>query len=195
MVKKSTTRMIIFVVILIIGVVGYYSYLSGRKIDLQKDDVQYTPVEAVIVRNLETDYPATPKEVVKFYNEIIKVLYNEEYTEDELYEMVEKSRMLFDSNLLQENDIETHAAGLESEVIAFRGLKRRITNFNVANSINVDYETMDGDSFARLKSTLYVLQGKRSGKVAQIFLLRKDVNGYWKIYGWDLEENMNKEME
>ena len=195
MVKKSTTRMVIFVVILIIGVVGYYSYLSGRKIDLQKDDVQYTPVEAVIVRNLETDYPATPKEVVKFYNEIIKVLYNEEYTEDELYEMVEKSRMLLDSNLLQENDIETHVAGLESEVIAFRDLKRRITNFNVANSINVDYETMDGDSFARLKSTLFVLQGKRSGKVAQIFLLRKDTNGYWKIYGWDLEENMNRELE
>lgn len=195
MIKKSTTRMVIFVVILIIGVVGYYSYLSGRKIDLQKDDVQYTPVEAVIVRNLETDYPATPKEVVKFYNEIIKVLYNEEYTEDELYEMVEKSRMLLDSNLLQENDIETHVAGLESEVIAFRDLKRRITNFNVANSINVDYETMDGDSFARLKSTLFVLQGKRSGKVAQIFLLRKDTNGYWKIYGWDLEENMNRELE
>ncbi len=195
MIKKSTTRMIMFVVILIIVVVGYYSYLSGRRIDQQRDDVQYTPVEAILVRNLETDYPATPKEVIKYYNEIIKVLYNEEYTEDEFIEIVEKIRMLLDSKLLAENDIETHIAGIEKEVSAFHELKRRITNFNVANSINVDYETIDGDSFARLKSTLFVLQGKSSGKVSQIYLLRKDSNEYWKIYGWDLEKNLNKELE
>lgn len=195
MIKKSTTRMVIFVFILIIGVVGYYSFLNGRRIDIQKEDTQYTPIEAILVRNLETDYPATPKEVIKYYNEIIKVLYNEEYTEDELIEVVEKIRMLFDSKLIEENDMETHVAGLESEVIAFKDLKRRITNFTVANSINVDYSTVDGDSFARLKSTLFVLQGKSSGKVSQIYLLRKDSNGYWKIYGWDLEKNLNKELE
>ena len=187
--------MVIFVFILIIGVVGYYSFLNGRRIDIQKEDTQYTPIEAILVRNLETDYPATPKEVIKYYNEIIKVLYNEEYTEDELIEVVEKIRMLFDSKLIEENDMETHVAGLESEVIAFKDLKRRITNFTVANSINVDYSTVDGDSFARLKSTLFVLQGKSSGKVSQIYLLRKDSNGYWKIYGWDLEKNLNKELE
>ena len=49
----------------------------------------------------------------------------------------------------------------------------------------------NGYSFARISCGYTVLQGKESDSSMQVYLLRKDENGHWKIYGWDLAENVN----
>ena len=36
-----------------------------------------------------------------------------------------------------------------------------------------------------------VLEGGKSNLVDTVYLLRRDENRRWKIYGWDLAENVN----
>jgi len=46
-------------------------------------------VQKVLSRDMQNDYPSTVKEVAKYYTEIQRCLYNEEYTEEELAQLRE----------------------------------------------------------------------------------------------------------
>lgn len=52
-------------------VVGYYAYLSGTHRTEQQEAVM-SEIDTVLSRNLENNYPSTPKEVVKYYNDLMK---------------------------------------------------------------------------------------------------------------------------
>ena len=84
---------VIIIVVLIALVGGYYFYLSNR--NKTEDDTEVTAVHDVILRNLETNYPPTPKEVVKYYSEITKCLHNENYTDEQFEQMADKLLALY----------------------------------------------------------------------------------------------------
>jgi len=71
-------------------VVGYYAYLSGTHRTEQQEAVM-SEIDTALSRNLENNYPSTPKEVVKYYNDLMKCFYNEDCTEEELQELGKKS--------------------------------------------------------------------------------------------------------
>ncbi len=82
---KGIKGMILLVIIAFL-IVGYYYHLSNKTIP-EKEEVQketLTETQKVLVRDLETNYPQTPREVVKYFVEITKCLYNEELTEDDI---------------------------------------------------------------------------------------------------------------
>ncbi len=68
----------IIIVILVALVGGYYFYLSNYM--KNDDETIVTAVQEVLLKNLEDDYPPTPREVLKYYSDITKCLYNEDYT-------------------------------------------------------------------------------------------------------------------
>ena len=53
------------------------------------DDPTSVPVERVY-KDLEKDYPPTPREVIKYYNEILDCFYNEEATKEEIEDLGNK---------------------------------------------------------------------------------------------------------
>ena len=61
----------------------------------------------------------------------------------------------------------------------------------MASSANVDTFTEDGYEFARIHCIYTVLDGGQSNLVDMVYLLRRDGNRRWKIYGWDLAQNVN----
>ena len=69
--KKTTTRTTVIVVLLVLAVVGYYAYISNRNRESGKEP-EMTLVQATLSRDLSKDYPPTPKEVIKYYNQILK---------------------------------------------------------------------------------------------------------------------------
>ena len=69
--KKSTTRTFVFILVVIVGVVGYFAYLSGKSRDAAKDAAM-TATQIVLSRDLQNNYPPTVKEVVKYYADIQK---------------------------------------------------------------------------------------------------------------------------
>ena len=84
--NTSVTKITVFFIFLLVLVVGYYAYLSGTHRTEQQEAVM-SEIDTALSRNLENNYPSTPKEVVKYYNDLMKCFYNEDCTEEELQEL------------------------------------------------------------------------------------------------------------
>ena len=81
--KRFKTPRGAFFLFLAIGCVLLAYYLITVRIENSKpeDYVQMTKVQEVLSRDLKTNYPQTPKEVIKYYSELTKCFYNESYTD------------------------------------------------------------------------------------------------------------------
>lgn len=187
--KKTATGTTVIILLLIVAVVGYYAYLSNKS-RAQREDNTMTAVQNVMSRNLNNDYPATPKEVIKYYNEIIRCLYNEEIDDGDIDSLGLKARDLYDDELLEANELASYQINLRRDVKDYRDNERRFVGFGVAASTNVDTFDKDGYSFAKLMCTYNISQSGKTYAVKIMYLLRKDDNRRWKIYGWENSENL-----
>ena len=190
--SKKGTGTILIVAVLIITMVAYYCYLVNQ--DRQAiEEKNLTVVQKVLARDLERDYPPSPKEVIKYYNEIMKCFYNEDCSAEEIEALGRQARLLYDEELVAHNPWDTYLAGLTMEIVQFKEEGRRIASSSVASSTDVDYFTDDGFEFARIRCGYTFTQGKTSDSTVEVYLLRKDENKHWKIYGWDLAKNVYAE--
>lgn len=187
--KKSTTRVTVIIVFLVVAVVGYYAYLANRSRNERAEESMST-VQMILSRDLSKDYPPTPKEVIRYYNEIFIAYYNEDCSEEDIEALGLKARELYDDELLEANEIGSYLINLRDEVKAGRKNERRVTSPNVASSVNVELFKEDGYDFARLQCGYTILEGGQKYPTTQMYLLRKDGNKRWKIYGWEDVKNL-----
>ena len=61
--NTSVTKITVLFIFLLVLVVGYYAYLSGTHRTEQQEAVM-SEVDTALSRDLDNDYPATPKEVL-----------------------------------------------------------------------------------------------------------------------------------
>lgn len=183
------TKGIIILVMMMVLVIGYFYYLSNRTVSSDNKTAtvnteKISPVDTVLLRNLDINYPATPKEVVKYYAELTKVLYNEEYTDEEFQALAVKIQQLYDPELVANKEQSEYLQDLKDEIEAFHTNKWTISTYWTSSSTDVERFTEDGYEFARLYCTFTIRQSGGSGSSNEVFLLRKDENEHWKIYGW-----------
>lgn len=191
--KTPRGAFFLFLAICCVLLAYYMMNLKAQK-SKPEDYVQLTKVQEVLSRNLETNYPKTPKEVVKYYSEITKCFYNEEYTEEELYALAMKGMELFDHDLAANKTEEEYLIDLKSEIQAFKENGYSISSYSTSSSTDVyDFEE-DGYKFARLYCTYNIRMGTVTQPIEEIFLLRMDLEGHWKIYGWDAADK-HKEIQ
>ena len=188
--KKSTVRVTVVFVVMILIVIGFYAYLSGKS-RAAADDVKMTQIQLVLSRDMQNDYPPTVKEVIKYYMDIQKCLYNEECTDEDVEQLGLRARELYDTELLENNEEEMNLQQLRAEVASFRSDEKKITSISVASSVNVDTFMEDGYDFARIQCSYTVLEKGQSNPTSTRYLLRRDENRRWKIYGWDLAQNVD----
>lgn len=182
--KKTTTRVTVIMICLIVLLVALYAYLANKQ-KKEKSEAVMTPIQEALSRDLINDFPATPKEVVKYYNQLLVCFYNEECTEEEIEELGQKARELYDAELLEENQPATYMMRLREDIEDYKENKRRITNSSVAASTSVVYDTLDGYSFARILCAYTIKEETTSFPLKQVYLLRRDEDKRWKIYGWE----------
>lgn len=179
------TKGFICLVILILLIVGYYYYLSNKSAETKKEEnVEISAVQEVLMRDLTKSYPPTPKEVVKLYCELTKVIHNEEMTEEELQALSKKIQELYDDELIANKTEEDYLLDLKSEITTFKDNGYVISNYSTSASTDVDYFEADGFSFAKLYGSYYIRVNTSMQTLEEVFLLRKDDIGHWKIYGW-----------
>ncbi len=181
--KAHGTKGLVIVVILILLVVGYYYYLSNREVD-KTEEVTISKAQELLLRDLERSYPPTPKEVIKYFFEITTCLYNEELSEEDVNALALKAQELFDSELVLHNPQEEYFTDLKSEIGAFQTSNSRILNYSTSSSVDVFYFEEEDVSFARMYGTYYLQVQKNLKSLEEVFVLRKDDDGHWKIYGW-----------
>ncbi len=174
-------------------VVGYYYYLSNK--DAQ-DTSEVTEVQKVILKDLTGKaYPSTPREVVKFYNRIISCYYNEEYTDEEFYQLADQALMLMDQELADNNPAEQYYLRVRSEVESYRENGKTINNTSVCDSNEVKYASLAGADCAYVTSSYFVRGDDGFQKSIQNYILRKDEEGRWKILAFELAEGDTEEDE
>lgn len=192
--NTSVTKSTVLFIVLLVLVVGYYAYLSGTHRTEQQEAVM-SEVDTALSRDLDNDYPATPKEVIKYYNDLMKCFYNEECTAEELQDLGRKSLQLFDEELQENNDEDTYLIRLQGEVQNYKDNKRKITSVSLAPSTNVDYYSVDGYSFARISCGYTMTENGKKTSTVMVYLLRRDDSRRWKIYGWETADQLNSKLE
>ena len=84
---KNAKYVIIAIACICVICAGFFFFSQDNK----ENEKDLTEIEKVIVKDLDSNYPKTPREVVKFYNRIVKCYYGaEEPTEKQLGKLVDQ---------------------------------------------------------------------------------------------------------
>lgn len=181
---QSKRGMFFLALLLIIILVAYY--LLSNSSPQKKEDIIITNVQELLLRDLEKNYPPSPKEVVKYYSEITKAFYEEMTTTEEIELLARKSRDLFDEELKASMTEDEYLIALKLEIESFQEDGLKVTSYSLSDSVDVEYFSEDGYKFARLHTVCTLMQGTTIKSVIETFVLREDKEGHWKIYGWDI---------
>lgn len=184
--KKKTVVVTIIIMLAIVGLVGLYTFLTHRAYQ-NVDNTKLSQVQLVLAYDLQNNYPATVKEVIKYYTEIQKCFYNEEYTDEELEALGMKARELYDAELLDANEIAAYMQQLKADIGVYKVNNRRMTSALPGASTSVFYFKENDYEFARIRCGYTITEKYNSKTIGIIYLLRKDSNKRWKIYGWQNE--------
>ena len=95
--KAQGTKGLIIAIVLILIVAGYYYYLSHREVE-KTEEVIVSEAQELLLRDLDRNYPPTPKEVVKYFFDITTCLYNESLSEAEVEALAMKVQELYMQN-------------------------------------------------------------------------------------------------
>lgn len=188
-------RVVLISIVCIGLIVGGYFLLTSKNKQSSTEDVELTEVQQVITKDLDKKYPETPREVVKFFNRITTCYYNEEYTEEELYGLVDQARALFDDELAENNPRKEYAQSVQTDVAEYHEANRTIASTSVSSSNDVEYRTVDGDECAYVNVSYFIKEGKSYNRTYQTFVLRKDEDGKWKILVFYQVEGESSENE
>lgn len=190
---KGTKGMVILV-FLVLLVLGYYFYLSNRSMPEKTEEISVetmTASQKVLSRNLETNYPPSPREVVKYFSEITECYYNEEHTDEELRDLGLKMREIYDDDLVANQTEEMYLSLLKSDVEEYKQNNRTISQFSPSSSVDVETFTKDGYECAKLYCVYDINQDGLLYQTTLCFILRKDENAHYKIYGWKAVKDEN----
>ena len=174
--------------VMVITVFALYYYLVN-KVERSGPEVETMAVQDVLLKNLEKDYPPTVREVIKYYNEIMNCYYSEKPTETELQELADKALELYDAELVSYQSREAYVENLKAEIAAFEAAETVLSHVALSSSTAVEYYTYQGRECAQIRCIYTVRQKTNLMTIREIYVLRKDDTGKWKILGWTPAED------
>ena len=150
-----------------------------------------TEADKLIAKDLDLNYPKSPRAVVKYYSEILECMVNDKVEEEDLKKLMEQARKLYDEDLLANNEEDDQWKRMVSELTGYDSADIYISKWEISTSSDVEYAEMDGREWASVHAvyTLKEFDSATYNNTSEVYLLRKDSEGKWKIYGWQLDEN------
>lgn len=180
--NRKTVSTIIMVIFMAVIIVLFYFYSSKRLGPSGETSTEnLSDIERLLAKDLDQNYPETPREVVKLYSSMLKVLYTD-ITDDQVKALALKIRGLYDEEFLNNNPEEEYLKNLYSEIATWKDANRKIVNYLLVEDKGQKKE-VDGKQYADVYVS-YTFDEK--GKFSEVwrFLLRRDENDKWKILGW-----------
>ena len=179
---------IILVAVLIILAFSYVNKEKAKEVTTEPA-VEVSAVDGILLSDFDRNYPPTPKEVVKMYSEITTCFYNEKMDEVTLEKLAIKSRELCDEELVANQTFEEYIDALQTEILSFNSKSLTVSGYTLSSAADVEYYSVDGFNFAKLYVTYRLRQGTEFVYSNEVFLLRKDDSGHWKIYGFTMADD------
>lgn len=191
--KKYKT--IIIISLLAVMCIAYYYYLSANnKTEKKKSEKKVsTEVESLTDRNLDENYPATPREVVNFYSRILECYYSGKCNDEQIEQLAMQSRKLFDDELLAKNPEDEYLENLKADIKQYKEEKKKISAYIIEKSGEIEYKTFQSHYYAMVDCAYYLKGEGNTSRTLETYTLRKDSNGKWKIVFWNLTETENED--
>ena len=181
---KKAIRIIVVVCILVALGLGYYWYLSNHTFttDAQKEDSEVSELQDILLTDLSTNYPETPRAVMKLYNRILTLYYNEELKENELLQLFRQQRELYDDDMITANPEDQAFEALKVEVNGYKTKKLSMRKTEVSDSRDIAYKKVDGRECAYVDCSYFVREDNAFTYTYMEYCLREDEeDGRWKI--------------
>ncbi len=178
---KIVIRVAIVSLICAALVVAYFIYLNKKNSADNDENKELTEAEIIETTDFDKNYPESPRAVVKWYNRIATVIYNNDLGDVSLKTIAEKERDLLDEDLLKLNPEKDFIKNLESEMKENEERKRSMVSSEVCDSADVQYKTVNGYDCAYVYAYYFGKEGNNFTRTYQKFCLRKDKDGRWKI--------------
>ena len=162
---------------------GFFFFSQDNK----EQEKNLTEIEKVIVKDLKNNYPKTPREVVKFYNRIVKCYYGDTPTDEQLNKLVDQMVCIMDEDLLLVNPRDTYYDSVVSDIAQYKQENKQLVSTDVCDSNDVKYVTdvkedeNKKDELAYVNASYFINTDGQFAYTYQQFVLRQDVDGNWKI--------------
>ena len=189
--KSSPVGTIIFMVLLAAVIIGIYLKVTSDKNNADKSEIPAESSEAdvLIKKDLDWEYPATPREVLKLYCRITKCLYNDELTDEQIKKLVSQVRNLYSYQLLENNAEDEQIAFIKGDRDEYKKAKKTIFSFTIDSANNVEYINTKAGKTAIIKMYFTLQAGANMDRAFEEFSLVEETDGRWKIAAWKLSEN------
>lgn len=175
------TRIVILAIVIVAAICTAFYIVNNNSKKESAKEAGLTEIQKITTRNMEKDYPATPREVIKFYNRIVKCYYGRQYSDDELEQLADQALSMFDDDLLKKNKKESYIESVKSDAAQYEEDNKSISQTDVCDSNDVKYMTDNGDDIAYVTASYFIKNGSSYTKTYQEYVLRKDGDGDWKI--------------
>jgi hypothetical protein len=181
--RKWITATISIMTLFAIIILMFYYYWTHRVDPLDTSAENLSEFEKIMNEDYIQNYPETPREVVKNFARIMRVLYNDP-KDDEVEPLALKIRELYDNEFLQNNPEDTYLNNLYSDIASWQEKKRRITNYLLVKEDQEQESEVNGVKYS-VNYVSYTIQ--ENGKFTETWkvLLRQDEDKRWKILGWE----------
>lgn len=189
--KSSKKTIVVMTIFLIVIVISYYFIRTSTKPLIKIGTDNATEYDKLLAKDIENNYPSSPREIVKLYNRIMKCLYNQDLKDEEIDKLSEVLRALLDEELLNNNPNETFLIDLKSEITTYRKASRTIINYTVQGNKDVSYWEKNEEDLASVVSSISLKENSDYTKVFHKYILRQDNDGKWKILGWEPTKEIN----
>lgn len=189
--KKKISDIIIGIIIIaiVIAFCGYMIYMfvgfvTNDGNDTTEETAKVTELDKLMNRNLDNRYPETPAQVAELYCSITKELHSKDITEEQITKLHSQLRMLFDEELLANNDYEKHLDKLTKEVEQYQERKMTISRYVVTENDDIAiYTDEEGKDCTKVPIVYSIKKGSEWLKSNEQLILRKDEDGCWRILG------------
>ena len=183
--KAAVTKTIVLLLLGGCVVVGLYLMFVGSRKSPKEEQYDLTAVDDITTTNLEKNYPASPRMVVDLYAKTMKVLYKEEYTDDQQDKMLAVLQGIMDDELIAQQTNFTKS--MKKEISDKKEGSYSITNYIIQNK-DPDPVSVSGRKLCSVECIFTLIKAGAGGPDKAVnyyqFILRQDDEGKWKILGW-----------
>ena len=188
--KNGPLGTIIFMVLFAAVVIGiYFAITRGKNTDTKEIPAETSEADALIKKDLDWEYPATPREVLKLYCRITKCLYNDDLTDEQIKKLVSQVRNLYSFDLLENNAEDEQIAFIKGDRVEYKKDKKTIFSFAIDSASNIEYIDTKAGKTALIKMYFTLKAGANMERSFEEFSLIRQDDGKWKIAAWRQSEN------
>ena len=178
--------MVLFAAV-VIGI--YFAITRGKNTDTKEIPAETSEADALIKKDLDWEYPATPREVLKLYCRITKCLYNDDLTDEQIKKLVSQVRNLYSFDLLENNAEDEQIAFIKGDRVEYKKDKKTIFSFAIDSANNIEYIDTKAGKTAVIKMYFTLKAGANMERSFEEFSLIRQDDGKWKIAAWRQSEN------